>query len=95
MLYYVIRRKKDRVCYGKNYHYKTTGNTLPRHGFYKELPPYLYSSYERADLACMTNYVIASQGVEIFQWSTSGMKRVKKPATTLVAKTEEKTNELG
>lgn len=74
MKYFVIRRKKDKVFYCKNWNHHKTGDTLPLHGFFRNRPPFLYRSYERADHATMTNLVLQRAECEILQWSTRAMK---------------------
>lgn len=75
MDYFVIQRIRDKSLYGKNWHYKNTGNHNPRHGFGYDFPPYLYSSYLRAALATLHNKEIIGQHVRILRWSTKGMRK--------------------
>lgn len=70
MKYYIIRRRLDKVPYGRNLHWKTTGNKYERHGFNKHFQPYLYSTYERAFRSLSINKVIMTEhDVEICEVS--------------------------
>lgn len=83
MKWFVIRRKKDRAFYCKIWNHTQTGSTLPRHMFSKTKPPFLFSSYNRADHATMTNHIIQTQDCEILAWSDRNMKVVTGLLTSL------------
>lgn len=86
MIYYVIRHAESKLFYGRNPHYKTTGNYDERHGW--GFPPYLYSSLGRAITAIATNHCLLGEDVEVLEWNTRAMKKVKMPATAPVVNLE-------
>lgn len=77
MKYFVIRRVKDKACYGRNAAYHTTGDHHDRHGFGNPYKPFLYSSFNRAMTSVSINFLVMSQDdIEIVSWSTTAMRRV-------------------
>lgn len=67
MTYFVVRRRTDNLIYGKNYHWKTTGNKKLRHGFDKSFQPYLYSTKSRALTAIVNNQALITEDVEVLE----------------------------